>query len=252
MENEKEFWEKYWTKEKRNFAKVEKFIFSEIIEKHIPELKEKNCEKEYFEVGCAPGNIMVFFNKVYGYQVSGCDFINCKIIEKNIKKAGVEQVQLYEEDFRKMDLDKKYNIVASYGFVEHFQNYSDILSKHKKLVAEDGYIIIELPNIRKFNYILYKVFAPELLNIHNLKVMDINVLRKEIEDNEFQIIYDNYYLSNIFMANRDNELINKKKVMKYIFLFIRKLFELLHCVNIPNKYFSPYIICIAKRKKGRE
>lgn len=249
MENSKEFWAEYWDKEKREIFTSNSFIFEDIIEKNIPELMNGQKDKSYFEVGCAPGNVMVFFNKKYGCTISGCDFVSCIAVADNIKKSGIKTFHLYESDFRNLDLKNKYDLVASYGFVEHFDNYSTIIKRHKKLVADNGYLIIEIPNIRKCNYLFYKIFLPNILKNHNTKIMDLKVLRKEIEDENFEILFNNYYLTNMFMANSNNEFVNRNKIIKYIFMSSRKILEKLHCSNIPNKYLSPYIICIARKKR---
>lgn len=38
------------------------------------------------------------------------------------------------------------DVVSSFGFIEHFTNWREVLAKHAEPVADDGHLIIEAPN----------------------------------------------------------------------------------------------------------
>jgi len=162
---------------------------------------------------------------------------------------------MFNEDFRHFDITphvKKYDLVSSWGFIEHFEleESYEFIQKHKEMVSSNGYLIIELPNIRWFNWLLYRLINNNLLKIHNLETMDISFLKRAIEkDQKFKILYGNYYLTSFFEFSSSNEFFKRHSVIKHIFELIKKSIRALHVNDIPNKFFSPYIVFIAKRVK---
>ena len=242
-ENEKLYWEEYWKKENR---KEEKFLFSDI-------LKQCNIKiNNYFEFGCAPGSIMSYINKEYNSKVSGLDLIDKKIIEEYLKKYNITNYQIFEGDINNFKTDKKYDFVGSYGLIEHFENPEQIIEKHKEVVDEDGYLCITVPNMRYFNYLFNYIFSRKLLETHNLSIMDLRLLKKLIIDNDFEEIYASYYLTSMFQANKDSQRLKEHPYLSKIYNVINNIMERLNLENISNKFASPYIVVIAKRKNKQK
>lgn len=244
----KGFWEKYWDNEVRSASN---FTFCEILDACV----DFENVHSYLEIGGAPGSIMAYINKKYGIPVAAIDYVDKRYIDATMEKCGIADYQVFQEDFIKLDtmkLAEKYDMVASWGFIEHFDLdvCREIIAKQKSLVSDGGYLIIELPNLRRFNWFLYWVFNKELLKIHNLDVMDLSFLKGEIErDQAFETIYGNYYLTSFLNFNAQNEFFIKHKWIGWMVNLIQKLAKKLRIENLPNKCFSPYIVFIA-RKKG--
>lgn len=242
----KEFWNKYWEEEKRD--KYE-FIFSHEIDKYL----EWNNISNYMEIGGAPGDIMAYMSKEHNIDVSTVDFCNESILLNQLSNKGISRFHIYNEDFSTFDLSdfkERYDLVASWGFVEHFSlEESDMyIQKQKQMVSKNGYLIVELPNIRGVNWLIYRVFNNELLKIHNIKTMDLGFIRDAINrDNEFNILYGNYYLTSFMEFSSSNEFFDRHSIIRELFCFGKRLSRLLHINNIPNKFFSPYILFIARR-----
>lgn len=246
MTNNINFWNEYWKKETR---RQEEFMFADLLDKYL----EWDMIGTYMEIGGAPGSIMSYMVKHHGLDVFTVDFCNKKIIDDFMENAHVKKYKIYDEDFETFDVEKhknRYDCVASWGFIEHFniKLTSQFIKKHKEMVSKNGYLIIELPNIRKFNWLIYKIFNKELLSIHNIKTMDLNYLRQEIIDDEFELLYGNYYLTSFFEYNSSNAFFKNHSIIKYIFMFFKVIGKMLHLSNIPNRVFSPYIVFIARRK----
>ena len=237
--DEKIYWEEYWKKEDR---KNENFLFSDILKKY--NIKITN----YFEFGCAPGSIMSYINKEYDSKVSGLDLIDKKIIEEYLKKYNVENYQIFEGDINDFKIDEKYDFVGSYGLIEHFENPKYIIEKHKEIVDDGGYLCITVPNMRKLNYLFNYIFSRELLETHNLSIMDLKLLKRLIIDNEFEEVYASYFLTSMFQANKDSQRLKEHPYLNKIYNFINIIMEKLNLDNIPNKFASPYIVVIAKKK----
>lgn len=240
------FWSDYWIKENRN---VDEFMFSDLIDQYI----DWENIRSYMEIGGAPGSIMSYMSKTHDMQVSTVDFCDKNILIEFLNSAKIPNYHVYNEDFQKFDIsqhERKYDLVASWGFVEHFDLSvsGELIQKHKRMVSKNGYLIIELPNIRKVNWLIYCIFNYNLLKIHNIKTMDLNFIRSEVmKGKEFELLYADYYLTSFFGYNISNEFFNKHKLIQNIFKLVQKLSQKFHINNIPNQFFSPYIVLIARR-----
>lgn len=241
---DKEFWNNYWKNENRD--KDDGFYFDKIISKTI----DFNITNTYLEVGGAPGSIMKHIQEKYGLDVSTIDFSDKSITENYLHDAGVKNYHIYEEDFSKFDvrsLHQKYDIVASWGFIEHFSRKmsSLFIKKQKYLVEKEGYLIVELPNIRRLMWLIYFIFNRDLIKIHNLKIMDIKWLRNEVlRGGKFSMLYSGYY----FAMNPENEFFMHHKVLEG---FCKRLVDRFQEAKMPEtmkSFFYPYIILIAKKK----
>lgn len=242
----KRFWDDYWNEETR---KEYEFIFSPILDKYVDWTHVAN----YMEIGGAPGTIMVYMYHNHQLDVNTIDFCNSSIISNLLDENHVHDYTIISEDFSVFNANEhcqKYDMVASWGFVEHFdiKTSHEFIQKHKEMVGEGGYLIIELPNIRRFNWLIYRIVNNNLLKIHDLQTMDLKYLTDSIEEgNQFEILYGDYYLTSFFDFSSSNEYFDRHRVIKNLFKSLKELLSYFHLDNIPNRFFSPYIVFIARR-----
>ncbi len=246
----KEYWDQYWKKEKRGKGEKEDFYFSDLMNHYIC----WDSVKSYLEVGGAPGTIMAFMNQQHGLRVASIDFTEKDRIEELLKARNVKDYQIYQEDFRTFDSKshrKKYDMVASWGFIEHFKrrDTAKFIEKQKQMVSDNGYLIVELPNIRRVIWLIYYIFNRDLIRIHNLKIMDLPWLRKQVlRGDEFKIIYSSYY----FTMNPQNEYFVNHRFLKKLCKRAVEFFNKCHCSEKIKRYFFPYIVIIARRRGAAE
>lgn len=73
---------------------------------------------------------MIYLNKEYGYRVSGIDYSkHMDYVRKNLRNNGIDDAELFNADLFQFNPDKKYNVVFSSGFVEHFDDYVSVVGK---------------------------------------------------------------------------------------------------------------------------
>jgi 2-polyprenyl-3-methyl-5-hydroxy-6-metoxy-1,4-benzoquinol methylase len=238
--SEKSFWDQEWRNRKENDMD---FVFGELFRKYLP-----HSGGTFFEVGCAPGRIMCYFHKIMEYQVNGIDYSSIKDIEDYLINNGIENFKLYDGDFTQTTIEEEYDVVASFGFIEHFVDIQDIIERHKTLVKKNGYLILQVPNLRFFNWLLYRIFNPKLLNIHNLKAMELDTLRRAVGEG-YECLYAGYYKTCFVSFQEDNTELDKRPLLKTLFLAMKKTMSFFQLENIPNRFFSPYIVMITKNKE---
>lgn len=150
------------------------------IEKHVPAVEETQ-SKSAIEIGCYPGRYLSVLGDL-GYEVNGIDF--CKQIEElpeSMGKAGYRVGNFWKQDFEHYRLERKFDIVASFGFIEHFDNFEDILKKHAALVNNDGYLVIEVPNFfGAFQHWFHVNFDKQNYKRHYIPAMNVEGWRQSL------------------------------------------------------------------------
>ncbi len=161
-------------------------------------LIEKNFTKNNnscFEIGCYPGRYLSVFAEL-GYIVSGIDYYpNSKNkLGSWFTKLGYKYGEFYEEDILSFKTDNRYDIVCSFGFIEHFVDWKMIIDIHISLLTPNGYILITAPN---FNNPLQKIIRSFLdkknLEKHRLESINILMWGEYLEKRGFKKIYSGYF-----------------------------------------------------------
>ena len=87
-----------------------------------------------------------------------------------------------------------FDIVASFGLIEHFDDSKEVVNKHINLLKRGGYLLITIPNKRGFfNFILSYIFNKEGIKIHNLKIMEKKEFEKLFDESKLTKQYCNYW-----------------------------------------------------------
>lgn len=239
--SEKTFWDGYWDKEKKTGDPTD-YLFNELLINYLP------YGGTYLEIGCTPGTTLVNFYKTFGYSVTGMDYSQVDTVRRTLQRYDVRTGKVIESDFTTTPVFDQFDVVASFGFVEHFENYAEIVCKQAEFVKPGGYLVVEIPNLRYFNWLLYRIFDRDLLDIHNLKIMSPSALSMPIQSTgEYTIRFCNYYFTNLLFFNANNPVIARYPLIKRTVFVLRKLMRAMRIDNLPNKLFSPYIILIAQK-----
>lgn len=170
------------------------------IEMYIPNAKK---EQSCLEIGCYPCAYLAYMGRYKHYTVNGIDYtcaLNGELLKWLTKLVEIRHGG-HVGSIQKMDLAKyvktsfcKYDFVYSFGFIEHFKNYKQVIYCHDSLVNKGGYIAITAPNFRgKYNYILHRFFNYEDLKIHFLPSMQPEEWKKILESLGYKIIFSGYF-----------------------------------------------------------
>ena len=121
--------------------------------------------KTFVELGSGPGRWLIYFHRVFGYQVSGCDYspASCVVARENLARAGVPGT-IRQADF--FEFEGRYDVVFSAGVVEHFDSPGTILEGFARLVNPGGFLVTIVPNLRGLNGLYRRVLKPETFETH--------------------------------------------------------------------------------------
>jgi SAM-dependent methyltransferase len=200
-----------------------------------------------FEIGCFPGRYLSVFGDL-GYELNGIDItprVNEELSEW-LKQRGYRVGEILHGDFRDYCTARKYDVVCSFGFIEHFEEWPDILIKHAVLVREGGYLVVSTPNFRGLvQRILHVTLDRENHRRHNIAAMRPVLWSKLIQDMNFHLLFSGCFGPFGFW----NEEQRRNRVQNEALHYIYRLMPSLQKTLPENKKsYSPFCGLIARKK----
>lgn len=241
---DKKFWDEYFNKHRTNLTIVDNSLFSDIFEKYlIP-----NPANSVLEIGCADSNFLCYLAKKFGYQAYGIDYSDAIAKTSELFKFNnLPEPILYKTDLFSWQSDRKYDLVCSFGFIEHFEDINKIIARHSELVALDGKLIVTLPHFAHGQYLLHWLIDRENLKKHNTKIMNLNSIKKAVQNNGLKIEHLSYYKTFGFWTE-NNKTSKTTKMVNWLIIKSGKVVTKIFGHDKPNFLFSPHIVCVATKK----
>lgn len=242
------YWEKAWG---RSMA-PERYItqnspFLPLLSRYLPPSPPDHA-LDFLEIGCFPGRYLYLFAKHFGYRVSGVDFVpQTAAIPAWLADLGVE-ARVTCADIFEFQPSQQYDVVASFGFIEHFPRWEEVLERHLALLKPGGTLLVECPNFRYGQYWLRWFLNPQFIEGHYLDAMDLSKWEKALTERGLDILYCNYFQTfRVWSALAGRGLL--RLLRKWVLKLSRKAQQALEYLNIdyPNKFFSPFIIIVARK-----
>ncbi len=201
------------------------------------------------EVGCVPGRHLVYFNKVFGYTVEGVDFSDHIGLTHDVMNYhGIEEYSLHQEDFLSFT-HEPYDVVVSFGFLEHFPDWRAMLQKHIELVKPGGYLVVSVPNLCHFQYWLHKWLDPEFENEQVVESTRLSNLEEVITGAGLHLLYSGYYQTFQFFCHHREQSRSLPRHLMINTLRVLGAFFSRTKINIPSRTFSPQVVCVARNEK---
>lgn len=246
------FWDEHWNDTclpqtvNYNF-KIEK-ILAQIFKKYLPYGQNKS---EVIEIGCAPGKWLVFFAKEMNYKISGIDFSQNGVEQTfdNLRLTGVSG-SIIKDDIFKFQSVKKYDVVFSLGFIEHFNDVDEIIRKHNDILVNSGHLVLGIPNFKGVNYYIQKFIDKSVIDDHNLTIMNKQYLKKIGAELNLEISYLKYIggFAPTMFVHKSKDNIRKLYGNNNLFKWMLNLFLKLNVLALFNsRFFSSYIVVIYKK-----
>ncbi|MDP4268860.1 MAG: methyltransferase domain-containing protein [Bacteroidota bacterium] len=197
------------------------------------------------EIGVYPGRYIYEFGE-RNHEIYGIDLtpkvleLNKLFSDKNLKVGGFEQKNFFD-----LNPDKKYGIVYSLGFIEHFNDYKSVIQRHCNLVEDNGILFLATPNFSgAIQYFLHKLIDSENIKRHNLKSMNVDEWSSFLSQNGFEIIQAGYIGGFSFWYEKQKRNVFQrfiKEFMRHSMPVWQKIFR------SPSKLYSPYCGIIARK-----
>lgn len=131
--------------------------------------------RSFIELGAGGGRWLVYFHRVFGYRVTGCDLSrpSCERARQTLARAGIAAT-VREASF--FDVEGQYDVVFSAGVIEHFADPTAPLAAFARLVAPGGFLVTSVPNLTGLNGLYRRLLKPETFATHT--VIRLTALRR--------------------------------------------------------------------------
>jgi cyclopropane fatty-acyl-phospholipid synthase-like methyltransferase len=203
------------------------------------------------EVGVLPGDVLLFFGLEHGYSCYGIDYLaQVEKLTREFSDQGLD-AKFYHSDFLKWETDQMFDFVYSFGFVEHFNNYREVINKHWGLVKSDGFLLIAIPTLTLFQkiirWICYEKWKlQEIYKTHNLEIMSLKKLHKEVMNLPKSEIFLSTYASEMDVWFNETDL-GVRPWTSPLFKPLRILEGWFRRLGLSSSIFSPWILVLAKK-----
>lgn len=252
------YWSKYYTANKtvaikQNvglFTSYDIYLCDEILKKYLPNFSNaKKKTHTMCEIGSGEGKLLVKFARMFHCIPYGIEY--AKDVAVKSKKLGVHTII---GNAFSSSLTKRYHnffdIVFSYGFIEHILPPTKAVQLHVDLVKSGGYFVIQIPRFVGFNWWRIKFFRPDLIAGHNMTIMESEILEKLCSNPKIQKIYCGNYGTYklripIGVYTPKYYLLNVICLVEYILNPILRL--LFGAKGFETKFFSPAVMFIGKK-----
>jgi 2-polyprenyl-3-methyl-5-hydroxy-6-metoxy-1,4-benzoquinol methylase len=152
--------------------------------------------KKLLEVGCANSASLPYFAREFGFEVTGIDYseIGCEGARNVLKRECIKGT-IYCEDFfaPSKNLIGQFDVVVSFGVVEHFQDTAGCIAALSILLKPGGIMITAVPNMTGTIGYFLKILNPCLLEMH--VQLDKNSLSKAHNDAGLKVLECDYFIS---------------------------------------------------------
>ena len=240
------FWKSYWENKADLIYDVPKDI---LFGDKLSELIKTYNIKSGIELGGFPGYYAVFLKKYFSIKSGLLDyFIHDELVEQLLKKNGLNKnsLEVFEEDLFTYTPIEKFQLVYSFGLIEHFDDPKPVLQKHIDFLADKGILYLTLPNFKGVNGWVQKNLDPENLTKHNLKTMDLLLIKTSLESLGLDVLENNYVGKfTVWLENEKNKPWGSKLIKSLIWTtgkIITRPFKL------NSRVFSPYLSIVARKK----
>ena len=179
------YWNSIYDWRKRRIGKIsESLLFWRLGRQVAPLLDEIGKPKgDILEIGCAPGSMLQIIHNIrpqhglhgIDYSKDGIETARAKLLD-----AGIEAT-LHFGDLRTADPAEPYDLVASFGLIEHYDAPVEIVRHHARLCKPGGRVLVTVPNYTpRIVQRLSRRFDPQGFDTHNLDIMTADALRSTL------------------------------------------------------------------------
>ena len=250
---EVKFWDEYWANCK--LPNVVDYSFS--FERCLAQALKANLpvvQGEVLEVGCAPGKWLAFMATEFGLKPNGIEYSEAGMSAtvKNFQLLGLISGRIRAGDFFQIKPDRQFDVVMSFGFIEHFSEVDAVIDLHMQWLRPGGTLILGVPNFRGIYYFLQKLLDKTILDKHNLEIMCPEFFYNLAERSQLTPVAVRYIGS--FEPSLPIPSQGKNGALQFMvrggLWLARKVRRLKVFDSINGRFFSSYILAVYKKSES--
>lgn len=237
--------QKYWD---NRYAKIDPHLLDRKhpvrlwLEANVPRTETGTC----IEIGCYPGRYLSVFGEL-GYEIYGIDLTpRLTEVPKYLESSGFRLGEFWQEDFMTFDPGRSFDLVCSFGFIEHFTDLESVIDKHLALVAQGGRLLLQAPNfLGVFQNWFHRTLNAKSFALHNLSAMEVARWENYVASRGFQVEWSGYFGPFYFWYDPQERLFSERLLLNGL----RVIKPFLSKVLPPNqKAYAPFGCLVALRQ----
>ena len=206
--------------------------------------------RRFIEIGCGTSHWLPYFCGEFGFDVSGIDFspTGCANSREILRRAGLAG------DIREGDLFvpppdwlSHFDVVGSFGLVEHFTNTAAAVAACAAYLLPGGCMVTLVPTMRGLPGLAYRIARRAVYDTH--VPLDIETLAQAHRRAGLEVV-DCHYLLGLPGVLGEFDTPEKSLSLRGMIKRISRGYWWLeeHGWGVPpNRYTSPYALCIATK-----
>ena len=203
------------------------------------------------EIGSYPGPFLAALGAC-GYELNGVDFHpgNAAALPDWLRSLGHDVGSFKSVDFHDYHPGRTFDLVYSLGFIEHFEDFREVIARHARLVSDGGYLFLTTPNFRgTIQRWLHRALDRQNLERHHLPAMDPGAWAEVMRPLGFEILFCGHFGHIAFWVDandpRSAAQLWLARAVARVFRAIRKVYR------GDSRHFSPHCALVARRRVPR-
>lgn len=212
-------------------------------------------QKRLLEVGCGASAWLIYFAKEFGYLVGGVDYseLGCELAKENLRLNEVEgNVQC--RDLLSIGASEmgSFDIIFSYGVVEHFEQPGEALRVLSALLSPGGWMVVIVPNLGGVYGFLQRWWNEPVYHMH--KVLSPTQLAESLVSCGLRTVtaefYGTFFLSVVNWSLPISAGVLRRMVPRILGRLDRCASRVLRglAIEVESRLFSPYVIATGTRQ----
>lgn len=240
--------QKYWQTQISGFKPhhVAGHDFEPVLLRYLPVDSKLTC----VEIGAYPGVSLCYLAKKFGYRPTAIEYRDdADDIRRLFEFNGIPNFDIVNDDFLHLK-GLQFDVVTSFGFVEHFADYQEVIRLHVEMMKPGGYLVLTVPHFWGVQGIMRRAVLTEpalteLLETHNQQIMNLTELKKTVTNMGLSVLFGKYVMGGSFWLRPDSPKIKPSR--KWLTEIISQLDRVI-LGKIPSCFlYSPMILCIARK-----
>lgn len=223
-----------------------------ILARHIPVRSDWNM----LEIGCAPGQILAGLHRRFGYAPFGIDYSPEGIAqtlpvlaELGFDASHVVQADLFDDGYVATHR-ASFDVVCSFGVIEHFEQPALVVARHTALVRPGGFVVITIPNLTGLYLAACRVFNSAVIPKHNTAIMSLAAFKNCFKDARLEECFCGYVgpttssLLNSPPRTLRKSILTAIQMAERPWQFLR--LGLFGTRFVSSRWFSPYLVFVGQ------
>jgi asparagine synthase (glutamine-hydrolysing) len=226
--------------------KVASSPYDRIFEAHLPRGEGRVCA----EIGAYPGAILASLALRLGYEPVAIEYSeHAAHIGQLLEHNGIAKYRILQKDFLEVR-DEQFDLTCSFGFVEHFRNYPEIIRQHVALTRPGGHIVISVPRLDGFQGLLYRhVYRARtwesIRDSHNPAIMNLHELTRLLSLGGNEVRFAGHLFGGSIYFPWTADFLRPD--MRWLVRYLNMIHDGREEATPSDGFYSPHLMVIAQR-----